>query len=121
MPPLGKLFETVGRGLSGPMGEFFVGTGVNMQAVAGRPPQTAMKLQLEQMELGLTSEETAMVMELAGALGRYDLGGQARLIGLYRQRIQRRIQGREAEQQEKSRAWMTASLCCGLMLVLMLL
>lgn len=121
MPPLAQLFETVGKGTAGAVGAFFEGAGMKMAAVTGRPPQTAMKLQLEESPLHLTREETAMLMELAGAMGRYDLVGQGRLLGLYRQRLDRRIEGLEANQREKSRAWMTASVCSGLMLVLLML
>lgn len=121
MPPLAQLYETVGKGIGGQVGAFFAGTGVKMAAVTGRPPQTAMKLQLEEGPLNLSREETAMLMELAGAMGRYDLVGQARLLGLYRQRLDRLIEGLEENQREKRRAWMTASVCSGLLLVLIML
>lgn len=121
MPPLSQLFETVGQGISGAVGEFLLGTGTLMAAVPGRPPQTAMKLQLERQPLNLTAEEIAMVMELGGALGRYDLGGQARLLELYRRRVDGMIQVAEGAKNQKSRAWMTASVCSGLILVLLML
>lgn len=121
MPPLSELFECVGKRTGGQVGTLLVGTGLNMAAVTGRPPQTAMKLQLEQMPMLFGKEETALLMELVGVLGRYDLGGQARALNLFRTRMDRMIQGLESARAQKSRAWMTASVCCGLMLVLLML
>lgn len=121
MPPLSELFETVGKRTGGEVGEFFEGTGLKMAAVTGRPPHTAMKLQLEECPLYLPREETAMLMEMGGALGRYDLGGQARALNLYRTQVDRLIETAEAARNQKSRAWMTASLCSGLMLILLML
>lgn len=121
MPPLCELFETVGERIGGEIGEFFLGTGLKMAAVTGRPPQTAMKLQLEERPVCLTREETAMLMEMGGALGRYDLGGQARALDLYRGQLDRLIETAEGNRAQKSRAWMTASVCSGLILILLML
>lgn len=121
MPPLSELFESVGKRTGGEIGDFFLGTGIQMAAVTGRPPQTAMKLQLEEYPLALSKEEKAMLMEMGGALGRYDLGGQARALGLYRTRVDRLIETAEATRTQKSKAWMTASVCSGLMLILLML
>lgn len=121
MPPLSELFESVGKRTGGEIGDFFLGTGIQMAAVTGRPPQTAMKLQLEEYPLELSKEEKAMLMEMGGALGRYDLGGQARALGLYRTRVDRLIETAEADRTQKGKAWMTASVCSGLMLILLML
>lgn len=81
----------------------------------------AMKLQMEEQPLGLPQQEKNMLLELSGALGRYDLGGQARALGLYKARVERLIEESEAVQRQKARAWMTASVCGGLTLILLLL
>ena len=91
MPPMPELFETVGRQIGGEIGELFVGTAVNMASVTGRPLNIALKLQMEEMPLGISAELRAMLLELAGALGRYDLGGQARTLRLYQDRLDRMI------------------------------
>ncbi len=121
LPPLPELFRGVGRRMDGAVGEFFQGTGEKMAAVTGRPPAMAMKIQMEQQELPLGREEKAMVLELGGALGRYDLNGQARALGLYRDRLDRRILTLEQVEKQKARAWMSASVCSGIMLVLLML
>lgn len=121
MPPLAKLFEAVGQSAGGEIGAFFAGTGEKMAMVTGRPPVMAMKLQMEERPLYLPVEEKAMLMELGGVLGRYDLGGQARAIKLYRDRVDRLIEASESVQAQKARAWMTASVCSGLMLILLML
>lgn len=121
MPPLAQLFETVGQGTGGEVGVFFLGTGTKMAAVTGRPPQVAMKLQLEEVPLNLSPEERNMLMEMAGALGRYDLRGQGRLLALYRERLAGSVERLERAQEQKGRAWMTASVCSGLILVLLML
>ena len=75
MPPMPELFETVGRQIGGEIGELFVGTAVNMASVTGRPLNIALKLQMEGMPLGISAELRAMLLELAGALGRYGRTG----------------------------------------------
>lgn len=121
MPPLPELFETVGQQLGGEIGALFVGTAVNMASVTGRPLNIALKLQLEEMPLGLPSSVRAMLLELSGALGRYDLGGQARTLKLYQDRLDRMILELEGVRRQKAKAWMTASVCSGLALILLLL
>ena len=92
-----------------------------MAAVTGRPPQTAMKMQLEQMPLGLSKQETDLLVELSGCLGRYDLAGQARALELYKNRLDLEISQRESALRQKARASMTASVCAGLALIVILL
>jgi stage III sporulation protein AB len=121
MPAVSQLFETVGEQLGGPLGEFFLGTAVQMAAVTGRPPKTAMKLQLEEQNLLLSAEEKAMLLELGGTLGRYDLEGQARTLDFYKRRLDERIEAENQSIRQRSRAWMTASVCTGLMLVVLML
>lgn len=121
MPSVGELFERIGQQLDGPVGMFFQGTAMQMAAVTGRPPQTAMKLQLEQEPLYIGQEETSLLLELAGCLGRYDLSGQARALGLYKTRLDGMIGEAEVVLQRKARAWMTASVCSGLALIVILL
>ena len=120
MPSMPELFETVGQQLGGEIGELFVGTAVNMASVTG-PLNIALKLQLEEMPLGFSAELRAMLLELSGALGRYDLGGQARTLKLYQDRLDRMILELEGVRQQKAKAWMTASVCSGLALILLLL
>ena len=121
MASLPELFEAVGQRMEGVDGEFFIGSAVLMAAVTGRPLMAAMKLQMEEQPLGLSQQEKNMLLELSGALGRYDLGGQARALGLYKARVERLIEESEAVQRQKARAWMTASVCGGLTLILLLL
>ena len=121
MPPVAELFETVGRQLSGDLAFFFEGTAVEMTAVTGRPPQTAMRLMLEQQPMELGQEEKAILLELGGYLGRYDLTGQARALGLCKQRVDRLIQASEENLHRRARSSMTASVCAGLILIVILL
>lgn len=121
LPPMPELFETVGQQLGGEIGELFVGTAVNMASVTGRPLNIALKLQLEETPLGLPGTVRNMLLELAGALGRYDLVGQARTLKLYQDRLDRMILELEGVRQQKAKAWMTASVCSGLALILLLL
>ena len=116
-----ELFEAVGRQLSGPLGELFTGTGVQMAALKGRSPVTAMKLQLEQQAPFLGKQETALLLELATSLGRYDLGGQARTLELYKHQTDGLLEEAALDKKHKSRAWMTASVCTGLALIVILL
>ncbi len=121
MPPVAELFETVGRQMGGPVGAFLEGVAVEMAAVTGRPPQAAMKLRLEQEPLGLGQEASALVLELGGCLGRYDLTGQARTLALYRKRLDDMTSRQEALIRQRARASMTASVCAGLALIIILL
>lgn len=121
MPAMAELFDRVGQQLDGPAGAFFLGTAAHMEAVTGRPPQTAMKIQLEQMPLGLSKQETDLLLELSGCLGRYDLSGQARALELYKNRLDLEITRRESAIRQKARASMTASVCAGLALIVILL
>jgi stage III sporulation protein AB len=121
MPTVSGLFETVGEQLNGALGEFFIGTAVQMSAVTGRPPKAAMKLQLENQPLNLGLEEKHMLLELGGTLGRYDLEGQARTLDLYKRRLDERIEAESRAFRQRSKAWMTASVCTGLMLVVLML
>lgn len=121
MPTMEELFEQVGQQLDGMAGEFFLGTAAHMAAVTGRPPQTAMKIQLEQMPLGLNAQETSLLLELSGCLGRYDLSGQARALELYKTRLDGEIARQEGALRQRARASMTASVCAGLALIVILL
>ena len=121
MPPVAELFEMVGRQVGGSMGAFLEGTAVEMAAVSGRPPQTAMRLWLEENPMGFGQEETALLLELGGCLGRYDLSGQARAMGLYKQRLDGMIAQAEEVLARRARASMTASVCAGLALIVILL
>lgn len=121
MPPLTELFETVGQRMEGAVGALFGGAAVKMAAVAGRPPQTALKMQLEEMPGVFTAGERSLLLELCGCLGRYDLRGQARALEVFRSRLHTEIVKGEAESQTKSRAWLTASVCGGLAVVVMAL
>lgn len=121
MPPVSALFDCVGQQLDGSAGRFFQGTAVQMEAVTGRPPQTAMKMQLELEPLLLGQEETKLLLELGGSLGRYDLEGQARTMELYKNRLDGMIAETEEVLRQKTKAWTTASVCAGLALVVILL
>lgn len=121
MPPVAELFETVGQQLGGELGQFFQGTAVEMAAVTGRPPQTAMRLQLEKEPLPLEQEERRMLLELGGCLGRYDLTGQARALNLYKRQADGLIAAGEDTIHRRARASMTASVCAGLALIVILL
>lgn len=121
MPTMEELFDRIGQQLDGPAGEFFLGTAAQMAAVTGRPPQTAMKIQLEQMPLGLNAQETSLLMELSGCLGRYDLDGQARALELYKTRLDGEIDRQNSALRQRARASMTASVCAGLALIVILL
>lgn len=121
MPPLRELFDTVGQQAGGEVGQFFCGTAFQMAAVTGRSPRTAMKLQFEQQITPFSKEERDMMLELGGCLGRYDLKGQARAMELYRQRIGRKLEELEQTRIQKSKAWLTAAVCSGLTLIVMLL
>ncbi len=121
MPPVAELFETVGRQMSGIVGAFFEGTAVEMTAVTGRPPQTAMRIQMEKEPIGFGQEETALLLELGGCLGRYDLSGQARALGLYKQRLDHMIASAEEVLHRRAKASVTASVCAGLALIVILL
>lgn len=121
MPSMEELFERVGEKLGGPAGELFLGTAEKMAAVTGRPPQTAMKIQLEEAPLGLSRQESGLLMELSGCLGRYDLSGQARALALYKTRLDGEIAQREGALRSRARASMTASVCAGLAMIVILL
>lgn len=121
MPSVAELFERVGNQIGGPVGEFFVGTAVEMTAVTGRPPQTAMRIQLEHTPGLWNQEEQAMLLELGGCLGRYDLSGQARALGLYKQRLDTMIGRAEEGLQRRAKVSLTASVCAGLALIVILL
>ena len=92
---------------------------LTLAAVTGRPPQTALRMALEQVTLG--REEENLLLELCGCLGRYDLCGQARALELYKTRLDGMIAESENVIHRRSRAWMTASVCSGLALIVMLL
>ncbi len=121
MPSVAELFETVGRQLGGTAGAFFEGTAVEMAAVTGRPPQTAMRLQLEQDPYCFGPEEKTLLLELGGCLGRYDISGQARALKLYRQRLDGMIAEAEEQLHRRAKASMTAAVCAGLALIVILL
>ncbi len=118
MPPVSELFETVGRQMAGELGTFLTETASEMEAVTGRPPQTAMRLALERVPM--EKEGSELLLELGGCLGRYDLEGQTRAIGLYKQRADRLIGAAEENLRRRARSAMTASVCAGLALVILL-
>ena len=121
MPPLPELFEGVGRRLGGSVGQLLEGTAVKLMAVSGRPPQTAMKMQMEEMPGTFPAQERALLLELCGCLGRYDLRGQARALNIFKSRFQSLILRQETEARNKGRAWLTASVCGGLAVVVILI
>ena len=121
MASVPELFEAVGQRVEGELGEFFVGTAVQMTAVKGRPPVTAMKLQLEQQPAFWGKEEENLLLELSTALGRYDPVGQARMLEIYKGRVDALMEELEETRRQKAKAWMTASVCTGLALIVILL
>jgi stage III sporulation protein AB len=121
MPPVAELFDRVGRQISGPVGEFFQGAAVEMVAVSGRPPQMAMRLQLETCDPGFGREVTNLLLEVGGCLGRYDILGQARALQVYKQRLDSLLSQAEETLAQRARASMTASLCGGLAVIVILL
>lgn len=121
MPPIRELFAQVGRQTGDEVGELFMGTAVKLSAVSGRPPQTAMKMQLQEMEGVFSGEERQLLLSLCQCLGRYDPEGQRRALNVFLSRINTMVTKGETEMQNKSRAWMTASVCCGLAVVVILL
>lgn len=121
LPTIRELFDSVGTQISGELGHFFVETAAQMAAVTGRSPQIAMRIQLEKGELYLDREVRRILLELGGCLGRYDLQGQARAISMYRGMLDRMIAVSEGEKKQKTKAWVTAAVCSGLALAVMLL
>ena len=121
MPTVPELFETVGKQLEAPLGAFLEGTALEMAAVTGRPPQTALRIQLEQQPGLFDREEQALLLEIGGCLGRYDLCGQARALALYKDRLDRMIADAQEDLRRRARASMTASVCAGLALIVILL
>lgn len=119
MPSAAELFSEVGRQLGGELGMFFQGCAAEMHQVSGRPPQAAMRIQLEQWNPG--REETALLLELGGSLGRYDLLGQARALELLKRRAVQAASEAEEILRRKARTSMTASVCAGLCLIIILL
>jgi hypothetical protein len=77
-----------------------------------------MRLSLEKNSF--PREEGQLLLELAGCLGRYDLGGQARALGLYKARLEGLIQESQETLRQRSRAWMAAAVCGGLTLIVVL-
>ena len=121
MPSVAELFESVGKQIGGQVGSLLEQTALEMTAVTGRPPKTAMQMILERQEYCFCREDAAMLLELSSGLGRYDLTGQARLLGLYKNRLDEMIQKEEEQLQRRAKASMTASVCAGLALILVLL
>lgn len=121
LPPLRELFELVGRQVEGEVGELFSGTAAKLEAVSGRPPHTAMKMQFQEMSGFFTVEERQLLLSLSLCLGRYDPASQGRTIDVFLGRVNSMLEKGETEMQNKSIAWMTASVCCGLAVVVILL
>ena len=121
LPPLHTLLSTVGGQLGGELGMIFQQAGAQMQAVTGRPPQTALRIALDEQPGALDREEEALLLQLAGSLGRYDLDGQLRAMDLCRQRLEDMTCRAEQTLRQRARASMTASVCAGLALIVMLL
>lgn len=120
MPPMAELFENVGNRIGGAVGQLLEGTALKLTAVPGRPPQTAMKIQLEEMPGIFPLQERTMLLELCGCLGRYDLRGQARALGIFKSRFGAMLLRQENEAKTKGKAWLTASVCGGLAVVVIL-
>lgn len=121
MCSVAELFETVGKQLSDELGELFEHAAVQMCSVSGRPPGTAMRMALEEGSVSLEQEERNLLLELCLCLGRYDLEGQARAMQIYKSRLDELIEGKAAEQKQKAKAGMTAALCSGLTMIVILL
>lgn len=121
MSSVAELFEQVSRQTDEPISGFFAGTAEQMRLVTGRPPQTAMRLVLEQGTSEWSREERELLLELGGCLGRYDLVGQARALELQKTRLDSLIARNEAVHQQRAKAWMTASVCSGLAMIVILL
>ena len=121
MPTVAELFETVGKQMEGEVGRFLEDAALEMSAVSGRPPRTALKIEMERQPGLFDTEERMLLLELGGCLGRYDLEGQARALTLYKDRADRLTASSEEMLRRRARASMTASVCAGLALIIILL
>lgn len=121
MPAVAALFEQVGRQTEEPVSGLFLEAARQMNKVTGRPPQTALRMALEQAGSLWDREETGLLLELGGALGRYDLCGQARVLELLKNRLDRMIAENERVLVQRAKAWMTASVCSGAAVIVILL
>lgn len=121
MPTVAELFETVGKRLEGEIGRFLEGAALEMVSVSGRPPRTALKIQMERQPGLFDAEERMLLLEVGGCLGRYDLEGQGRALSLCKERMDRLIAASEETLRRRAKASMTASVCAGLALIIILL
>lgn len=119
MPPVGELFQTVGRQVESPVGMILTRAGLEMELVPGRPPVTALRIASEGGPLD--REEQALLLQLGTSLGRYDLTGQGRALAVFRDRAARLSSQAEEILRGRARASMTAAVCGGLALIIILL
>jgi len=119
MPPAAELLTRVGQRLGGPVGEVLLTAGQDMEAVPGRPPLGALRISLEELKC-LDSAEGQLLLELGTCLGRYDLTGQVRALAYLRKRTEALIEQAEKQLEQKARASVTAAVCGGLALIVLL-
>lgn len=85
------------------------------------PPAAAREALNQTRGLLLPNDASLALLELFGALGRYDLDGENRLLALTQQRIRQALQRCETEKRPLARGYAALGLCTGAALAILLL
>lgn len=120
LPGTAELLHTLGENLPEPLGPVFHSAGGQMEEVPGRPPQTALRIALEEAGSPLGPEDAGLLLELAASLGRLDPERMDRALEPFRGRLDRRIGQMEADLRHRARASLTAAVCGAAALIVML-
>lgn len=89
---------------------------------ANKPPASAAREALGKVKgLYLPNDASLALLELFGALGRYDLDGENRLLELTQRRLKQALHRCECEKRPIARGYAALGLCTGAALAILLL
>lgn len=120
--PVGQLFAVLGERTQDEIGSLFRLSSEKMAQDRTLPALQAVSRSMDELpELSLGQEGAKTLLELAAALGRYDLEGQCRAIALARRRLAAQYDRLLADKSSRCRSYGVLGICTGLALAIILI
>ena len=120
LTPLPDVYKLAALTAPRPLSDFFDQLSRDLLDPDAGTVQQATRRNLDRYELLLRASERQALLDLAAALGRYDVEGQLRALDLAGTRLEGFAAQAQAEQKERGKAWGVLGVCAGLALVILL-
>ena len=121
LTPLPEVYKLAALTAPQPLSDFFNQLSRDLLEPDAGTVQQVTRRNLDRYDLPLQAPERQALLDLAAALGRYDVEGQLRALELAGTRVEHFAAQAQSEQTQRGKAWGVLGVCAGLALVILLI